>query len=120
MRAQAIYYDSGDAAFLAGPQQEDNDYARHGIWLLLLTGLRCNELLKAKWEDIDWDMGTLFIGLTKNGEPLLAPISEAAMERLKIIPRTSDNPYIICGRLRGQYLRSLGEPLKRRSNAPGW
>jgi hypothetical protein len=79
----------------------------------LLTGLRSKELLKAKWEDIDWDMGTLFIGLTKNGEPLLAPISDAAMERLKIIPRTSDNPYIICGKLRGQYLRGLGEPLRR-------
>ena len=38
----------------------------------MLMGLRSNELLKAKWEDIDWDMGTLFIGLTKNGEPLLA------------------------------------------------
>ena len=99
--------------FLQALEQEDNDYARHGIWLLLLMGLRSKELLKAKWEDIDWDMGTLFIGLTKNGEPLLAPISEAAMERLKVIPQTSDNPYIICGKLRGQYLRSLGEPLKR-------
>jgi integrase len=94
-------------------EQEDNDYARHGIWLLLLMGLRSKELLKAKWEDIDWEMGTLFIGLTKNGEPLLAPISDAAMDRLRVIPRISDNPYIICGRLRGQYLRSLGEPFKR-------
>ncbi len=94
-------------------EQEDNDYARHGIWLLLLMGLRSKELLKAKWEDIDWDMGTLFIGLTKNGEPLLAPISDAAMDRFKIIPRVSDNPYIICGRLRGQYLRGLGEPFRR-------
>jgi integrase len=94
-------------------EEEDNDYARHGIWLLLLMGLRSKELLKAKWEDIDWDMGTLFIGLTKNGEPLLAPISDAAMDRLRIIPRISDNPYIICGKLRGQYLRSLGEPFKR-------
>jgi integrase len=58
-------------------------------------------------------MGTLFIGGTKNGEPLLAPISEAAMERFKVIPRMSDNPYVICGRLPGQYLRSLGTALKR-------
>ncbi len=94
-------------------EQEDNDHARHGIWLLLLMGLRSNELLKAKWEDIDWDMGTLFIGLTKNGEPLLAPISDAAMDRLRAIPRISDNPYIICGRLPGQYLRSLGGPFQR-------
>jgi integrase len=94
-------------------EQEDNDHARHGIWLLLLMGLRSKELLKAKWEDIDWDMGTLFIGLTKNGEPLLAPISDAAMDRLRVIPRISDNPYIICGRLPGQYLRGLGGPLRR-------
>jgi integrase len=99
--------------FLQALEREDNDYARHGIWLLLLMGLRSKELLKAQWDDIDWDMGTLFIGLTKNGEPLLAPISDAAMERLKIIPRTSDNPYIICGKLRRQYLRSLGDPLRR-------
>ena len=92
---------------------EDNDYARHGIWLLLLMGLRSKELLKAKWEDIDWDMGTLFIGLTKNGDPLLAPISDAAMERLRIIPRISGNPYIICGRLAGQYLRRLGDAFRR-------
>jgi hypothetical protein len=76
-------------------------------------GLRSKELLKAKWEDIDWDMGTLFIGLTKNGEPLLAPISDAAMDRLRAIPRISDNPYIICGRLPGQFLRSLGGPFQR-------
>lgn len=99
--------------FVQALEQEDNDYARHGIWLLLLMGLRCNELLKAKWEDIDWDMGTLFIGLTKNGEPLLAPISEAAMDRLKIIPRISDNPYIICGRRRGQHLCDIGNAFHR-------
>jgi len=58
-------------------------------------------------------MGTLFIGLLKNGEPLLAPISDAAMERLKIIPRTSENPYIICGKRRGRHLRGLGEPFHR-------
>jgi integrase len=99
--------------FLRALEQEDNDYARHGIWLLLLMGLRCNELLKAKWEDIDWDMGTLFIGLTKNGEPLLAPISEAAMERFKAVPRTSDNPYIICGRRPSKHLHSLGDAFHR-------
>ena len=98
---------------LQGLEQEDNDHARHGIWLLLPMGLRSNELLKAKWEDIEWDMGTLFIGLTESGEPLLAPISDAAMDRLRVMPRISDNPYIICGRLPGQYLRSLGDPFRR-------
>ena len=99
--------------FVQSLEQEENDYARHGLWLLLLMGLRSTELLKAKWVDIDWDMGTLFIGLTKNGEPLLAPISEAAMARLKMIPRLANNPYIICGQRAGQHLHRLGRPLKQ-------
>jgi len=97
--------------FVQALEQEENDYARHGLWLLLLMGLRSTELLKAKWVDIDWDMGTLFIGLTKNGEPLLAPISEAALARLKMIPRMTNNPHIICGQKVGQHLRSLGRHL---------
>lgn len=99
--------------FVHALEQEENDYARHGIWLLLLMGLRSTELLKAKWVDVDWDMGTLFIGLTKNGEPLLAPISEAAMARLKMIPRIANNSYIVCGRKPGQHLHGLGEALAR-------
>ena len=99
--------------FIQALEQEENDYARHGIWLLLLMGVRCNELLKAKWVDIDWDMGTLFVGLTKNGEPLLAPLSDAAVERLKVIPRIANNPHIICGRDPGKHLSDLGPALKR-------
>jgi integrase len=99
--------------FIRALEAEDNEYARHGLWLLLLLGLRSIELLKAKWADIDWDMGTLFVGLTKNGEPLLAPLSDAAMARLKMIPRIANNPYIICGHKRGRPLTGLGEPLRR-------
>lgn len=99
--------------FIQALEQEDNEYARHGIWMLLLMGVRSNELLNAKWADIDWDMGTLFVGLTKNGEPLLAPLSEAAMARLKLIPRMAGNPYIICGRDPGEHLSGLGVPLQR-------
>jgi len=99
--------------FLQALEQEDSEYARHGLWLLLLMGLRSSELLKAKWVDVDWEMGTLFVGLTKNGEPLLAPISEAAIARLKIVPRTAGNPYIICGQKPGEHMRGLGHALRR-------
>ena len=34
--------------------QEADEYVRHAVWLLLLTGLRRGELLNAKWSDIDW------------------------------------------------------------------
>lgn len=99
--------------FIRALEAEDNDYARHGLWLLLLLGLRSTELLHAKWSDVDWDAGTLFVGLTKNGEPLLAPLGDAAMERLKSIPRIPNNPHIICGRRAGRPLTGLGRPLRR-------
>jgi integrase len=99
--------------FVEALDQEDNDYARHAIWLLLLTGLRCNELLKARWKDIDWDRGTLFIGLTKNGDPLLSPLTNEALEQLRAIPKIADNPYIICGNKTGMHLVGVREPLKR-------
>lgn len=99
--------------FLRALEQEENDYARHAIWLLLLTGLRCKELLRAKWDDIDYAMGTLFIGLTKNGEPLLAPLSDAALARLSMVPRIEGNPYIICGKKAGTCLSGLSAPLER-------
>lgn len=99
--------------FIQALEQDDSEYARHGLWLLLLTGMRSSEVLHAKWSDVDWDMGTLFVGLTKNGEPLLAPLSDAAMERLKSVPRILGNPYIICGRDAGQPLSGLGEALRR-------
>ena len=92
---------------------ENSDYARHAIWLLLLTGLRCNELLKAKWKDIDWDNGTLFIGLTKNGDPLLSPLTDQALDQLRAIPRIEGNPHIICGGKAGQHLTAVREPLRR-------
>lgn len=99
--------------FIAALEAEDSEFARHGIWMLLLTGLRMRELLRAKWEHVDWDMGTLFIKLTKNGEPLLAPLSDVALQRLRCIPRISDNPYIVCGHKRANHFKNLGPVLSR-------
>jgi integrase len=62
---------------------------------LLLTGLRRGELLKAKWSDVDWKQRTLLIPKTKNGEALLAPLSHAAISRLKDVAKLQDNPYML-------------------------
>jgi integrase len=99
--------------FLAALEAEENEYARHAIWLLLLTGLRVNEILQAKWTDVDWDFRTLFIGLTKNSEPLLSPLGEAACQRLRMIQRRADNPYVICGTRTGASLVNLRKVWRR-------
>ena len=98
---------------------ELNEHARHALWLLLLIGVRKKELLRAQWRDVDWDRRTLAIGRTKNGEPLLAPLSMAAIQRLKLIPRIEGNPYIICGPLAGEPLKDLHSAWARVRAASG-
>lgn len=92
---------------------DTNEFASHAIWLLLLTGIRRSEMLAAKWEDINWEHRTLYIGKTKNGDSVLAPLSRAALARLKAIPQLKDNPYIICGRLPGKPLAYLDSTWRR-------
>ncbi len=86
----------------AAINDDPNEFAGHALWLLLLTGIRRNEILAAKWADADWDNKTLFIGKTKNGEPVLTPLSRGAIARLKLIPKLKDNPFIICGAIPGK------------------
>jgi len=100
-------------------EAEENEYARHAIWLLLLTGLRRNELLRAKWSDLDWDNRTIHIGITKTDVPVLTPLSDAALDRLRRIPRIDDNPYIICGSKPGKSLVNLYEVWVRIRKAAG-
>ena len=68
----------------AAINDDPNEFAGHALWLLLLTGVRRNEILAAKWADVDWDNKTLYIGKTKNGEAVLTPLSRAAIARLKL------------------------------------
>jgi integrase len=100
-------------------EAEMNDYARHALWLLLLIGVRKKELLRAQWSDVDWGQRTLSIGRTKNGEPLLAPLSLAAIERLEMIPRIEGNPHILCGKFAGHPLKDLRSAWARVKSAAG-
>jgi integrase len=43
--------------FIRALEQDESDYARHAILLLLLTEMRMREVLTAKWDNVDWDMG---------------------------------------------------------------
>jgi integrase len=63
--------------------------------LLLLTGLRLNEVATARWENLDLDAGSLLIPSedSKNSEAQLVPLPPLAVELLTAIPRFS-GPYI--------------------------
>jgi integrase len=119
-RKRRRYVTLAEMPLLAAAIDEDpNEFAGHALWLLLLTGARRSEILAAKWSDVDWDARTLYIGDTKNGDPVLTPLSRAAIERLGLIPKSPDNPYIICGEIPGQPLVYLDAMWRRIRNRTG-
>jgi len=92
---------------------ELNQYARYALWLYLLAGLRKEELLTAKWGDVDFNRKELRLTDTKNGKNHYLPLSDAAMELLNQIPRVEGNPYIIVGKNPGCHLVNIDKPWQR-------
>lgn len=81
-----------------------NIYARGAFLLFLFTGCRKSELLTAKWEYVDFERRQLNLPDTKSGEALHLPLSNAAIEILRNLPRAGKNPYIFPGKIKGKPL----------------
>lgn len=62
---------------------ETNQTGKDILWILLLTGVRKTNALTMRWEQINWEHQTWRIPDTKNGEVLILPLSERAIEILK-------------------------------------
>lgn len=92
---------------------EPNQYARYALWLYLLTGCRKDELLTAKWSDIDFNRKEWRLPQTKNGKRHYLPLSDAGMAVLERIPRVEDNSYIIVGKNPGCHLVNIDKPWQR-------
>jgi integrase len=95
---------------VAAITDEPNPYIRAAIWLSLLTGCRKTELLTAKWADIDGDRAELRLPDTKAGRSHVIPLSGAAQDVLKQVPRQLGNPYIFAGARPGERLRYIDRP----------
>ncbi len=68
--------------------------------LLLLTGLRKNEVLKARWDQFD-ERGLLHLPLTKAGKPRTVTLSQEAMKLLHSLPSRGVSEWIFPGRFSG-------------------
>ena len=90
--------------------EEPNVYARSALWLYLLTGMRKQELLKAKWKDIDWERNELKLEQTKAGRVHYVPLSGPALAILQTVPRQEANPYIFAGAKKGRHLVNINKP----------
>ncbi len=92
---------------------EPNLFIKAGVWLLLLTGIRKGELLKAQWADVDFTNRILTLRKTKNGKQHVVPLSAEAISILETLPRTTGNPYVLPGGKDGRPLVNIYKPWYR-------
>jgi integrase len=62
------------------------------------TGLRVGSILRTRGRDLDLDAGTLTIKRTKNGDPITAGLSSAAIAELKRLPKVGPDDLIFGNR----------------------
>ncbi|WP_395370574.1 tyrosine-type recombinase/integrase [Komagataeibacter diospyri] len=82
------------------------------IRLLLLTGCRLGEIQMLKWKFVDARTGVLRLPDSKTGAKIV-PVGKAALDVLAGIPRIDGNPYVITGKVDGQYLTDIQKPWRR-------
>ena len=72
---------------------EQNIHLKYIVPMLILTGARRGEVLKAKHEDFNLSQMTWTIPTTKNGKKRILPITPQLLELYKSIPK-DDSPYL--------------------------
>ena len=80
--------------------------AAAALRLLMLTGCRCNEILRLRWDEVDIERNELRLSDSKTG-PRTVPLSPAAARVLEHRPRVPGDPWVIPGRFPGRPLRSI-------------
>lgn len=79
----------------AGPR---SDMTVAALKLLLLSGTRKNEALRARWEHVDLDRGVWYLPLTKNNKAHHVPLNDEAKALLASLPRLPNCPWVFPGR----------------------
>ena len=75
--------------------------------ILLLTGARKSEILKARWEHIRLDHRLLTVPLSKSGSPRHIPLSDEAVAVIRMIPRKPGCPWLFPGQAMGKPISDI-------------
>lgn len=89
--------------------------------LSLLLGTRKNEILGARWEEIDFDKCTWRIPTTKAGRSHLLPLPEPAVRLLETLPRSDNSAFVFPGAGKTGHLvepRKVWERVRTAANVP--
>ncbi len=101
------YLTRGEAQRLMRALEKSGRPEASAIRLLLLTGARKNEILKARWEHVRLDLRLLVVPLSKSGKPRHILLSDAALEVLRAMPRTPGSEWLFPGHAPGKPLSDI-------------
>ena len=76
------------------------------VRLLMLTGCRCNEILRLRWDEVDLERGELRLKDSKTGRRTV-PLSPAAARVIAARPRIPGSPWVMPGKIDGRPLRTV-------------
>lgn len=77
------------------------------LQLLLLTGARKSEILKARWEHLQLDRHLLTVPLSKSNRPRYIVLSDEAVAVIRNLPRRPDCPWLFPGRTASRPLSDI-------------
>ena len=77
------------------------------LQLLLLTGARKSEILKARWEHIHLEKHLPTVPLSKSNRPRHIVLSDEAVAIIRLLPRRPDCPWLFPGRTAGRPLSDI-------------
>lgn len=66
------------------------------FWMLILTGSRSSEMKYLRWENVDFQNSSIYIGETKNGDPQWLPVPIEAVAMLNYLPRNGELVFPAC------------------------
>jgi integrase len=101
---------------LAALEKEKDQQAIAIVRLVLLTGMRKGEVLSLEWKNLDLDRLSIRIVDPKGGKSLSLPLSVAAAEELRKLPRSHE--IVFPGR-NGNKRPDIKRPLERIRKAAG-
>lgn len=98
---------------------EHNQIAAKAIKLMLLTGVRREEALQARWEDIDQERLLWNLPITKSGRQRFVMLSETALAVINELPGRSCSHYLFPGAKPGKPLNNARKCFQRALKVAG-
>ena len=89
------------------------------IGMAVETGMRLEELLSLKWEQVDLDRREVRLTVTKSSKPRVIPLSDRAVATVAASPCIAASPYVFSNPQTGRRYRNLRHSFRKACSRAG-